>query len=75
VPQTINHLASKEGAQCPTTAQLSEQFALTNPFRHRKKGRKPTKKQGKNLFVKKAEVLRKDASTETGSQSPKYGIT
>jgi hypothetical protein len=68
-------LASKEGAQCPTTAQLSEQFAQTNPFRHRKKETKPTKKQGKNPELKKAEVLWKDASTEPGSPTPKHGIT
>jgi hypothetical protein len=30
-------LASKEGAQCPTIAQLSEQFAQTKPFRHRRR--------------------------------------
>jgi hypothetical protein len=54
---TINHLSSKEGAQCPTTAQLSEQFMQINPFRHRKMGIKHTKKQGKHLQVKKAEVL------------------
>jgi hypothetical protein len=56
VLRTINHLASKEGAQYPTAAQLSEQFARTNPFRD-KKGTKPTKKQGKNPQVKKANVL------------------
>jgi hypothetical protein len=39
------------------------------------KGRKSTRKQGKNLQVKKAEVLSKDASTESGSQSPKHGNT
>jgi hypothetical protein len=33
-------LASKERAQYPTIAQLSEQFAQTNPFRHRKIGNK-----------------------------------
>jgi hypothetical protein len=54
--RTINHLASKEGAQCPTSAQLSEQFAQTNLFRHRKRG-EPTKKQDKNPQVKKTEVL------------------
>jgi hypothetical protein len=50
-------LASKEREQCPIAAQLSEQFAQTNPFKYRKKGIKPTKKQGKNLEVKKVEVL------------------
>jgi hypothetical protein len=35
-----------------------------------KKGRKPTKKQGKNPEVRKADVLLKDESTEPGSQSP-----
>jgi hypothetical protein len=47
----------------------------TNPFRLRKKGSKATKKQGKNLHVKKAKVLQKDASTESVSHSSKYGIT
>jgi hypothetical protein len=46
-----------EGAQCPTVAQLSKQYAQTNPFRHGKKETKPTKKQGKNPQVKKAEVI------------------
>jgi hypothetical protein len=50
-------MASKEGGQCPIATQLSEKFAQTNPFRHRKKGTKPTKKQGKNPQVKKAEML------------------
>jgi hypothetical protein len=58
VLRTINHLATKEGAQYPITAQLSEQFAQTNPFRHKNEnGTKPTKKQGKNPQVRKAEVL------------------
>jgi hypothetical protein len=49
---------SKEGAQYPTAAQLSEQFAQTNHFRHKKEnGTKPTKKQDKNPHMKKAEVL------------------
>jgi hypothetical protein len=43
---------TKEGAQYPTAAQLSEQFARINLFR-RKKTRKPTKKQGKNLEIRK----------------------
>jgi hypothetical protein len=38
------------------------------------KARKPTKKQGKNPHVKKVVMLWKDASTEPGSQSSKYGI-
>jgi hypothetical protein len=75
VLQIINHVASKEGAQCPIIVQLNEHFAQTNPFRHRKKGRKPTRKQDKNKEVKKIDVLWKDASTEPNSQSPRYGIT
>jgi hypothetical protein len=46
----------------------------TNPFRH-KKGRKPTKKQGKNPEVRKEEMLWKDASTEPDSQNLKHGNT
>jgi hypothetical protein len=44
-----------------------------------KKRRKPIKKQGKNQGknpeVRKAKMLRKDASTEPGSQNPKYDNT
>jgi hypothetical protein len=40
-----------------------------------KKRRKPIKKQGKNPEVRKAKMLRKDASTEPGSQNPKYDNT
>jgi hypothetical protein len=46
-----------EGALCPTAAQLSKQFGQTNPFRHKKKGTKPTKKEGKNPQGRKAKVL------------------
>jgi hypothetical protein len=37
--RTINHLASKEGAQCPTAVQLNEQAAQTNPFRNKKESK------------------------------------
>jgi hypothetical protein len=47
-------MSSREGAHCPTVAELSEQFAQTNLFRHTKKGRKPTEKQGKNSEEKKS---------------------
>jgi hypothetical protein len=50
-------MAFKEGAQCPTITQLSEQLRRSILSGVGKKGVEPTKKQGKNPQEKKVEVL------------------
>jgi hypothetical protein len=47
----------------------------TNPFRYRKKGDKAHQEARQKPTGEKAELLSKDASTEPGSQSLKYGTT